>query len=137
MKSVIETFAFTEPPLPNNEIIESLQNELPSEKVYFSELLKAPTTIYRILENHLVIKTAPYDPHPDIMRINHELPKPLFTNESNRELTCSLLQKYDSQGRSLNQQPSFNSNTAPIVSLYMLMRIIRRELYQRKTGSGS
>lgn len=85
VKFVIELFAFTELQLPDNEIVKSLQIDLPSEMLYSSEMLKAPTSLYRIHKDFLVENCLPYNPHPNIGRISHALLETLYTDEWSRE----------------------------------------------------
>lgn len=90
-KAVLQLFVNMEPQLPNEDCINGLQEDLTVEMLYCDEIIRGPTTLFRLLRDYLVLKGFRYRQHPDTNKLTYGLAVSFFTCEEDREYALQQL----------------------------------------------
>ena len=104
IKAALATVISQEPQPPDEECINTLRDDLPPEVLYSSELLKGPTTLFRILRDYFTVKGLQYTPHPRRNRIAYGLVDMFFVDVPDRIIANANLSACHSSSAS----PSVN-----------------------------
>lgn len=105
LKAALVTTICAEPQPSNEEALEYLQEDLPVETLYNEELLKGPTTLFRVLRDYLVHIGVPYHPYPRNNRLAFGIANTFFSGED-QEKAFQILMPTRSQNTDTPTQPN-------------------------------
>lgn len=106
VKAALATIIVQDPQPPAEDCIDALRDDLPPEVLYSKELLKGPTTLFRILRDYLTVKGLHYTAHARSNRIAYGLVDMFFTDIPDRIVANANL----SASHSASTSPSINNS---------------------------
>lgn len=141
VKAALATIISQDPQPSNEECINTLRDDLPPEVLYSTELLKGPTTLFRILRDYLAVKGLTYSPHPRSNRIAYGLVDMFFTDVPDRIIANANLSANHSSSTSpsvnhsnQSSQPTSHLGMDSKIAHNIASRFKREERYSGKIG---
>lgn len=90
-KAALEFYVNRDPQLSNKECIEGLQEDLPVELLYSEDVIRAPTILFRLLRDYIVLKGFEYTQHPANNRIIYGIAFSFFDNGDDSDFALQRL----------------------------------------------
>ena len=141
VKAALATIISQDPQPSDEDCINTLRDDLPPEVLYSSELLKGPTTLFRILSDYLMVKRLQYTPHPRSNRSAYGLVDMFFVDVpdciiANANLSACHSSSTSSSVNHSNQssQPTSHLSMDSQIAHNIASRFKREERYSGKIG---